>query len=119
MPHPGLDVLDDLPRRAFEPAPIDGLDRHPQLDDQVIGIIRRLSLAPLLPPEANERRLVVAHYDPCVGAADEALAIASVGRNQCRFEREGHDALQFSRPRTSAAASRQTRSASADTPRNS
>ena len=79
-------------------------------------MVGRLYLAALLAPEANERRLVVAHYDPRIGAADEAPAITRVGRNQCGFEGEGHDALQFSCSRISSAALRITANVSADKP---
>jgi hypothetical protein len=54
MANPALNVLDDLSSRSLGPAPIEGLSRHPELDEQVLRIIRRLRLAALLAPEAKE-----------------------------------------------------------------
>ena len=36
MPHPALDVLDDFSGRPFVPAPIEGLGRRAELDDEVV-----------------------------------------------------------------------------------
>ena len=47
----------------------------PELDDQVAGQVLRLDLAALLPPQPQQGRLVVAHDDPGVRAADEAAPI--------------------------------------------
>ena len=40
-----------------------------------IRVVGRLRPTPLLTPEANERRLVIAHYDPRIGAADKDPAM--------------------------------------------
>ena len=50
MPDPALDGFDDLPGRALVPEPVQGLSRHPELDDEVRRIVLRLRLAPLLSP---------------------------------------------------------------------
>ena len=36
VPNPALDIFDDLPRRALVPASIEGFDREPELDEQVV-----------------------------------------------------------------------------------
>jgi hypothetical protein len=52
---------EDLAGVAFEPVAVEGLGDHPELDDEVAGEVLRLDLAPLFPPEAKQRGLVVAH----------------------------------------------------------
>ena len=74
-----LDVGDAPAGVALIPAPIEVLGHHPELDDQVVREVLRLSLAPLLPPEAEQGGLVRAQDDPGVGAADEAAAISRFG----------------------------------------
>src|SRR5258706_16093788 len=59
--NPALDALDDLASRALVPAPIEAFGREPELDEQIPRIIWRLPFAPLLSPQAEQCRLVVAH----------------------------------------------------------
>src|SRR5262250_1163106 len=46
----------------------------PKLHDEVAGQVLRLGLAPFLLPKADQSRLVAAHDNPGVGAADEGTA---------------------------------------------
>ena len=66
-----LDVGDDLPGIGLVPAAVKLLGGQAELDDEVAGEVLRLDLAPLFPPKAKQGRLVIAHDDPGVGAADE------------------------------------------------
>jgi len=66
--------VDDAPAGVgLVPAPVERLGGIAQLDDQVAGEVLRLGLAALLPPQPNQRGLVLPHNDPGVGAADEAV----------------------------------------------
>src|SRR5262249_21950941 len=47
----------------------------PKLHDEVAGNVLRLNLAPLLAPKADQSRLVAAHDNPGVGAADKSSAV--------------------------------------------
>ena len=71
-----------------------------------------------LAPQSQQGSLVGPHDHPGIGTANEAPATRTFGGNLCSFEREGHDALQFSYSRISSAALRMTPSASADESRN-
>ena len=84
----------------------------PKLDDEIARRSSGFRLAPLFPPEAEKGGLVVAHDDPGVRAADKGSAADIFGVNRRGGEREGHDTLQFSCTRISAAALRITPSAS-------
>ena len=70
-----LDVLDGVAGVALVPAPVQVLGDGAELDDQVVGEVLGLDLAALLPPQPNERGLIVAHDDAGVRAADEGAAI--------------------------------------------
>jgi hypothetical protein len=70
-----LNAFNGLPSIALVPMPVEVLGHQPELDDDVAGQVLRFGLAPLLAPEAQESRSVVAHDDPGVGAADERPAI--------------------------------------------
>ena len=74
MPDPALDVRDDLRRSCARTRPVEVLGHDPELDDQIAGEVLRLGLAALLPPQPEQGRLIVAHDDPGVGAADEGAA---------------------------------------------
>ena len=65
----------DLAGVAFVPVPVEMLGHGAELDDQVAGQVLGLDLAALLPPEPEQGRLVVAHDDPGVRAADEGAAV--------------------------------------------
>jgi hypothetical protein len=54
---------------VLKPVPVEVLGRDPKLDNQVVGQVLGFGLATLVAPETSERRLVVAHDDPSVGAA--------------------------------------------------
>jgi hypothetical protein len=71
MTNPALDLPNDLSGRALVPASIEWFGRHPELDEQVIGVIWLLRLAALLAPQPKERLLVIAHDDAGVGASDK------------------------------------------------
>ena len=75
---PPLHVLDRVAGIALVPAPVEVLGDGAELDDQVVGQILRLDLAALLPPQPDERGLVIAHDDPGVRAADERTTIRSL-----------------------------------------
>ena len=47
-----------------------------ELDDEIARQVFRLDFAALLAPQVDERRLIVAHNNPRVRAADEALAVS-------------------------------------------
>jgi len=60
---------------AFVPVPVEVLGHRAELDDQVAGQVLGFGLAALFPPQPDQGRLVVAHDDPGVRAADEAAPI--------------------------------------------
>ncbi len=59
------------PVLASIPAPVQVLGGEAELDDEIAGEVLRLDFAALLPPQAEEGGLIVAHNDPSVGAADK------------------------------------------------
>ena len=77
--NPALDVGDDPPRVALVPGPVERLGGDAELDDEIVAQILRLGLAALFLPQPDQRRLVRAHDDPGVGAADEAAAVDATG----------------------------------------
>ena len=79
MPDPALDVGDDLPGIGLVPAPVKVLGDRPELDDEVAREVLRLGLAALFPPQPHQGRLIVAHDDPGVRAADEVAAVVTFG----------------------------------------
>ena len=68
--HSLLNVGDHLPSIGLVPAPIEVLGRDPELDHKIAGQVLRLDLAPLLPPQPDQRRLITSHDDPGIGAAN-------------------------------------------------
>ena len=70
-----MDVGDHLSGIGLVPAAIELLGGNPELDYEVAGQILGLDLTPLLPPQPDQRRLVVVHNDPGVRAADERPAV--------------------------------------------
>ena len=66
-----LNIGNDLPSVLLEPVAVQLLGRAAKLDQEVAGQVLGRELAPLFLPEANERRLTLAHDDPGVGAAYE------------------------------------------------
>jgi len=73
-----LHVLDDVIGVALIPAPVEVLGDAAELNDQIVAEILGLDLAALLAPQPNEIGLIIAHDDPCIGAADEGAAIPRV-----------------------------------------
>ena len=69
--HAALDAGQGLAGVALVPAPVEVLGDRPELNDEVVGEVFRFDLASLLAPEPNEVRLVIAHDDAGVRAADE------------------------------------------------
>src|SRR6516162_1635243 len=76
MKHLSLYLGNDLAGVPLVPVPVQELGHAAKLDQEVAGQVLRLGLAALLPPQPQQRRLVVAHDDPGIGATDEAAAIA-------------------------------------------
>jgi hypothetical protein len=70
-----LDVRYGLPGIGLVPAPVQRLGGQAQLDDEVAGEVFRSSFATFLPPQSQQGRLVLAHYDSGVRAPDESLPI--------------------------------------------
>jgi hypothetical protein len=74
VPHPALHVLERFAGVRLKPAPVQGLGRDAELDDEVARQVRRLDLAALLLPQAKKGCFVAAHDNSCVGAANEKPA---------------------------------------------
>ena len=83
MLDPPLDVRDRLTGIELVPAPIEVLGREAKLDDQIAGQVLGLDLAALFPPQPDQCRLVRAHDDPGIGAADKAATIGLSGFRHC------------------------------------
>jgi hypothetical protein len=66
-----LHIRDDLPGIGLVPMAVELFRNSAQLDDEVARKVPRLGLASLLAPKAQQSRLVAAHNDPGVRAADE------------------------------------------------
>jgi hypothetical protein len=69
MADPLLDIGDNPPSIGLVPAPVKLLGGEAELHNQVAGQVLRLNLAALFSPQPQEGGLVIAHDDPCVGAA--------------------------------------------------
>jgi hypothetical protein len=74
MADPSLHILDCMTRTPFVPGPVQFFGDAAELNNEILAEVLRLDLASLLPPEPEEPRLVVAHDDPGVGAADEGAS---------------------------------------------
>jgi hypothetical protein len=86
MLNPALDVGYGTLRVPFVPVPVQRFSGDAELDDEIIAEILWLALAALFPPEADQRRLVRAHDDPSVRAADEQAAVhAGFVRAPCHY----------------------------------
>jgi hypothetical protein len=70
-----LHVIDRIAGVAFVPAPVQLLGDAAELDDKVLAEVLRFGLTPLLTPEPDKPRLVIAHDDASVGAAYERATI--------------------------------------------
>jgi hypothetical protein len=75
MLDPSLHVGDDPAGVALVPSPVQRLGGDAELDDEIVGQILRLGLAALFLPQADQRRLVRAYYDPGVRATEEIAAV--------------------------------------------
>jgi hypothetical protein len=71
MPDPTLDICKHLSSIGLIPAPIQLFGRNTKLDNEVARQVLRFGLAALFPPKPEESRLILAHNDPGVRAADE------------------------------------------------
>jgi len=71
MPDLTLNVRKHMTGIGLIPAPVQLLRRQPQLDNEVAGQVLRLDLAPLLPPQSEQRRLVTTHNNTGIGTADK------------------------------------------------
>ncbi len=69
-----LDIGDAPAGVALVPTAIEFLGGRPELHDEVAGQVLGLGLPALLAPELDQGRLVAAHDDPGVRAADEGAA---------------------------------------------
>jgi hypothetical protein len=68
---------------ALVPGAVELLGGGPKLHDEVAGNVLGLNLPPLLVPKADQSRLVAAHDNPGVGAADEGAALCKLANLQC------------------------------------
>jgi hypothetical protein len=66
-----LHVCDDLPGIRLVPAPIEIFGGEPELNDQIPGKLFKFDIASLFTPQAEQGRIIIAHDDPGVRAADE------------------------------------------------
>jgi hypothetical protein len=66
-----LHVSDAPTGVAFVPNTVQFLSGGPELHDKVAGQVLWLGLTPLLAPELDQGRFVIAHNDPGIGPADE------------------------------------------------
>jgi hypothetical protein len=73
-----LDVPDAAASIALVPEAVQFLGNGSKLNDEVTGKVFGFGLAPLLAPEANERCLVIGHYDPGVRTAKTRAAIHKI-----------------------------------------
>jgi len=69
-----LHVIDRIAGVALVPGPVQLLCDAAELDDEVLTQVLWFGLTPLLTPEPDEPRLVIAHDDASVGAAYELTA---------------------------------------------
>ncbi len=70
-----LHLSDDMAGVLLVPVPVQMLGHRAELDQEVAGQVLGFDLAPLLPPEAEQRRLVIAHDDPGIRAADKGATV--------------------------------------------
>jgi hypothetical protein len=74
MTNAPLHIRQHLSGIGLIPPSVQFLSRDAKLYDEIAGQVLRLDLAPLLPPEAEEGGLVVAHDDPGVRTTNEIPA---------------------------------------------
>jgi hypothetical protein len=73
-----LDIRDELPSIRLVPTPVQLLSSQAELNDEVGGQVLWLDFSALFPPKAEQGRLVIAHDNAGVGAADEVAAINAI-----------------------------------------
>src|SRR5215831_3504949 len=112
MLDPALHVADLPASVALVPGAVELLGSPPELHDEIAGEVLRVRLAPFFSPQTDQGRLITAHDDAGVGAADETSAIETLQRNWCGAEGVGHDTFQFLWLRSSSGALRITATAS-------
>jgi hypothetical protein len=71
---PALNIDEDLPRISLIPAPVQVLGRNTKLDYEIARKILRVDFAPLLPPQPDEGRFIIAHNDAGIRTAYEVTA---------------------------------------------
>jgi hypothetical protein len=74
MADPSLHILDCITRAALVPGSVQLLRDAAELDNEVLAQVFWFGLTPLLTPEPDEPRLVIAHDNASVGAADEGAS---------------------------------------------
>jgi hypothetical protein len=87
MTDPALDIGEYLTRIGLIPAPVQLFGRNAELDNEIARKIRGLDLAPLLTSEADQGRLIIAHNDPGVRAADEVTPISGFDPDRPQLHR--------------------------------
>ena len=75
MRDPLLHVVDGMAGVTLIPAAVKLFRHGTELDDQVVGKILRFDLTALLPPQPQQRGLVITHDDPRIRSADRMAAI--------------------------------------------
>jgi hypothetical protein len=76
---PALEVSDRTAGIVLVPLPIEIFGRQAKLDDEFAREVLRPDLATLLPPQADQGRLVLAHDDP---GTDEGATVEIVQRSR-------------------------------------
>jgi hypothetical protein len=85
MPDLALHVPDLLAGVALIPGAVELFGRPSELHEEVARQVLRLGLASFLAPKLHKGRLVAAHDDPGVGAADEKTALRSRNVRESNF----------------------------------
>jgi hypothetical protein len=77
MPDLLLDIGKDLAAIDLIPAAVQVLGRKAELNNEIARKVLRLDFAPLLPPQPDQRLLVIAHNDPGIRAANKRAPLGS------------------------------------------
>jgi hypothetical protein len=62
----------DLAGIGLIPAAVQFFSHRAELDNEVAGQVLWLDFAALLSPKSDQSLLIIAHDDPCIGAANES-----------------------------------------------
>jgi hypothetical protein len=71
-----LNVGDYLPAIGLVPAAVQLFGRDAKLNHEIAGQVFGFNLASLFPPQPDQRRLITAHNDPGIRAADEVSPLS-------------------------------------------